>query len=145
ITKLPPEGETYTRGTPNVWSTPAFDPELNLIYLPTGNSTPDFFGGHRSEASEEYSSSIVALDLTTGRERWTSQTVPHDIWARDAPAQPTLSDVPDGKGGIVPALIQVTKRGQIFVLDRRTGEPITEVVEREVPQGAVEGDWTAPT
>ncbi|TWG97030.1 quinate dehydrogenase (quinone) [Mesorhizobium sp. J18] len=61
------------------------------------------------------------------------------------PAQPALYDVPDGKGGIVPALIQVTKRGQIFVLDRRTGEPLTEVVEREVPQGAVEGDWTAPT
>src|SRR5690606_12913519 len=105
----------------------------------------DFFGGHRSQASEEYSSSIVALDISTGRERWKFQTVHHDIWDYDVPAQPALYDVPDGKGGIVPALIQVTKRGQIFVLDRRTGEPLTEVVEREVPQGAVEGDWTAPT
>lgn len=145
ITKLPPEGESYTRGTPNVWSTPAFDVELGLVYLPTGNATPDFFGGHRSEAAEEYSSSIVALDLETGRERWKFQTVHHDIWDYDVPAQPALYDMPDGNGGTIPALIQVTKRGQTFVLDRRTGEPITEVVERPVPQGAAEGDWTAPT
>lgn len=145
ITKLPPEGETYTRGTPNVWSTPAFDEDLGLIYLPTGNATPDFFGGHRSKASEDYTSSIVALDIATGRERWKFQTVHHDIWDYDVPAQPALHDVPDGKGGTVPVLIQVTKRGQTFVLDRRTGEPITPVEERPVPQGAVEGDWTAPT
>lgn len=145
ITTLPPEGETYTRGTPNVWSTPAFDEELGLIYLPTGNATPDFFGGHRTEAAEQYSSSIVALDIETGREEWSFQTVHHDLWDYDVPSQPALFDMPDGEGGTVPALIQTTKRGQIFVLDRRTGEPLTEVVEREVPQGGVEEDWTSPT
>ncbi|TKT74707.1 membrane-bound PQQ-dependent dehydrogenase, glucose/quinate/shikimate family [Aquamicrobium sp. LC103] len=145
ITRLPPEGESYTRGTPNVWSTPAFDAELGLVYLPTGNATPDFFGGHRTEAAEEYTASIVALDIRTGRERWKFQTVHHDLWDYDVPAQPALYDVPDGNGGTTPALIQITKRGQTFVLDRRTGEPITEVEERPVPQGAVEGDWTAPT
>lgn len=145
ITRLPPEGESYTRGTPNVWSTPAVDEELGMVYLPTGNATPDFFGGHRSEITEAYNSSIVALDLATGRERWKFQTVHHDIWDYDVPAQPALFDIPDGDGGTIPAVIQATKRGQTFVLDRRTGEPITPVEERPVPQGAAEGDWTAPT
>lgn len=145
ITKLPPEGESYTRGTPNVWSTPAYDEALGLVYLPTGNATPDFWGAHRSKAAEEYSAAVVALDMDTGKERWKFQTVHHDIWDYDVPAQPALYDVPDGKGGKTPALIQLTKRGQIFMLDRRDGKPIAEVEERAVPQGAMEGDWTAPT
>ncbi|KQU73797.1 glucose dehydrogenase [Aminobacter sp. DSM 101952] len=145
ITKLPPEGESYTRGTPNVWSTPAYDEALGLVYLPTGNATPDFWGAHRSKAAEEYSAAVVALDMDTGKERWKFQTVHHDIWDYDVPAQPALYDVPDGKGGKTPALIQLTKRGQIFMLDRRDGKPIAEVEERPVPQGAMEGDWTAPT
>ncbi|MBP7565249.1 MAG: membrane-bound PQQ-dependent dehydrogenase, glucose/quinate/shikimate family [Burkholderiaceae bacterium] len=145
ITKLPPEGQSYTRSTPNVWSTPSFDDALGLIYLPTGNNPPDFWGAQRSKASEEYSSSIVAVDVTTGRERWKFQTVHHDIWDYDVPAQPTLYDAPDGKGGTVPALIQVTKRGQIFMLDRRDGTPLAEVKELPVPQGAQEGDWVSKT
>ncbi|MDS1136668.1 membrane-bound PQQ-dependent dehydrogenase, glucose/quinate/shikimate family [Nitratireductor indicus] len=146
ITKLPPAGESYTRGTPNVWSTPAFDADLGLVYLPTGNATPDFFGAHRSKAAEEYSAAVVALDIETGRERWKFQTVHHDIWDYDVPSQPALYDVPDGKGGRIPALIQVTKRGQIFVLDRRDGTPIAEVEEKPVPQdGGVPEDFVAPT
>lgn len=145
ITRLPPPGESYTRGTPNVWSTPAYDDALGLVYLPTGNATPDFWGGHRTKAAEEYSASVVALDIATGKERWKFQTAHHDIWDYDVPAQPSLYDVPDGKGGTVPALIQVTKRGQIFMLDRRDGTPIAEVQEKPVPQGTEEGDYTAPT
>ncbi|HFL2185133.1 TPA: membrane-bound PQQ-dependent dehydrogenase, glucose/quinate/shikimate family [Pseudomonas putida] len=145
ITRLPPEGGTYSAGTPNVWSTPAFDDALGLIYLPTGNATPDFWGGHRTAADERYSSSIVALDIATGREKWRFQTVRHDIWDYDVPSQPALYDVPDGQGGTIPALIQTTKRGQIFMLDRRTGTPIAKVEDRAVPQGGVADDWTAPT
>jgi quinate dehydrogenase (quinone) len=145
ITKLPPEGQSYTRSTPNVWSTPAFDEDLGLIYLPTGNNPPDFWGAQRSKASEEYSASVVAVEIATGREKWKFQTVHHDIWDYDVPAQPALYDVPDGKGGKTPALIQITKRGQIFMLDRRDGKPIAEVQEKPVPQGAQEGDWTAKT
>lgn len=145
ITRFPPEGETYTRGTPNVWSTPAFDAELGLVYLPTGNATPDFFGGHRRDFDEEYTSAVVALDIQTGRERWHFRTVNHDLWDYDVPSQPALYDLPDGNGGTQAALIQTTKRGQIFVLDRATGEPIFDVEEKAVPQGAAEGDWTAPT
>jgi quinate dehydrogenase (quinone) len=116
----PPAGETYTRATPNVWSTPSFDDALGLVYLPTGNATPDLWGAHRSEADERYSSSIVALDVATGRVRWSFQTVHHDLWDYDVPAQPALYDVPDGHGGPIPALIQTTKRGQIFI---STGGP----------------------
>ncbi|MFS2221419.1 membrane-bound PQQ-dependent dehydrogenase, glucose/quinate/shikimate family [Pantoea sp. B65] len=145
ITALPPQGEGYTPGTPNVWSTPAYDDKLGLIYLPTGNATPDFWGGHRSPEADKYSSSVVALDIATGRERWHFQTVHHDRWDYDVPSQPALYDVPDGKGGNIPALIQTTKRGEIFMLDRRTGEPIAKVEERAVPQGGVSDDRTSPT
>ncbi len=146
ITKLPPAGQSYTRGTPNVWSTPAVDEGLGLVYLPTGNATPDFYGAHRSKAAHEYSASVVALDLATGRERWKFQTVHHDVWDYDVPSQPALYDVPDGKGGTVPALIQVTKRGQIFMFDRRDGTPIAEVKEMPVPQdGGVPEDPLSPT
>jgi quinate dehydrogenase (quinone) len=134
ITKEPPAGESYTRGTPNVWSTPAYDDELGLVYLPTGNATPDFYGVHRSKEANEYSSSVVALDAMTGRERWKFQTVHHDVWDYDVPSQPALYNMPGEGGETVPALVQVTKRGQIFVLDRRDGTPITEVEERPVPQ-----------
>lgn len=145
ITRLPPQGEHYTTGTPNVWSTPAFDDALGLIYLPTGNATPDFWGGHRTAADDQYSSSIVALDIATGRECWRFQTVHHDLWDYDVPSQPALYDVPDGHGGTLPALIQTTKRGQIFMLDRRNGSPIAKVQEQPVPQGGVADDRTAPT
>ncbi|MDN2714320.1 membrane-bound PQQ-dependent dehydrogenase, glucose/quinate/shikimate family [Janthinobacterium sp. SUN120] len=145
ITKLPPEGQTYTRSTPNMWSTPAFDDELGLVYLPTGNEQPDFWGGKRPPLTEKYASAIVALDMATGRERWTYQTVHHDIWDYDVAAQPALYDVPDGKGGKIPALVQLTKRGQIFMLDRRTGKPIADVVEKPVPQEHAAGDWVAKT
>ncbi len=143
-TTPPGPGETYTRGTPNVWSTPAFDPELGLVYLPTGNATPDYWGSHRSRASEAYSSSVVALDAKTGQERWTFQTVHHDLWDYDVPSQPMLVDFPVD-GGTAPALIQLTKRGQIFVLDRRTGKPLTRVVEVRVPGGTQLGEWVFST
>ncbi|RMX05743.1 membrane-bound PQQ-dependent dehydrogenase, glucose/quinate/shikimate family [Corticibacter populi] len=145
ITKLPPEGGQYSRATPNVWSTPAFDEELGLIYLPTGNQQPDFWGGNRPETTEKHSSAVVALDIATGRERWTFQTVHHDIWDYDVASQPALYDIPDGKGGTLPALVQLTKRGQIFLLDRRDGKPLAEVVEKPVPQDVAEGDWVAKT
>lgn len=143
---IPAAGKSFTPGTPNVWSTPSFDDKLGLVYLPTGNATPDSWGPHRSPAAERYSSSIVALDAATGRVRWSFQTVHHDLWDYDVPAQPALYDVPDGHGGTIPALIQVTKRGQIFMLDRRNGKPIAKVEEKLVPQqGGAKDDFLSPT
>ena len=145
VTKRPAPGQVYTRGTPNVWSTMAYDPKLDMIYMPTGNATPDFFGGKRRPVDEAYASSIVALDGATGRVRWKFQTVHHDVWDYDIPAQPTLTDVPDGKGGKTPALVQVAKTGEIFLLNRVTGKPIADVVEKPVPAGDVPGEWYART
>jgi quinate dehydrogenase (quinone) len=95
-------------------------------------------------ASEAYASSVVAVDVNTGKMRWTFQTVHHDLWDYDVPSQPMLIDFPVA-GGTAPALVQLTKRGQIFVLDRATGKPLTQVVEKPVPGGAEKGEWTSPT
>lgn len=143
-TGAPPSGATYTRGTPNAWSIFSADEKLGLVYVPTGNPSPDFFGGERRGFDEKYGSSVVALDIETGRVRWSFQTVHHDLWDYDVPAQPALVDLPVD-GGVRPALVQATKQGDVYVLDRRTGEPILPVTEREVPRGAVSNDWVSKT
>ena len=135
----------YTRATPNVWTSMAYDPQLGLVYLPTGNTTPDQWAGERTPQDDKYSSAVVALDVATGKERWVYQTVHHDLWDYDLPAQPTLTDVPDGKGGTLPALLQITKAGQVFMLNRATGQPITEVRDIQAPQGHADGERYSPT
>lgn len=140
----PAEGDMYTRGTPNVWSVMSADPELGMVYLPIGNATPDYYGGHRTPEMEEYASSIVALNTSDGSVAWHFQTTHHDIWDYDVGSQPVLFDFP-GPNGPIPAVIQPTKRGELFVFNRATGEPLTPIEEKPVPQGAVEGDFTAPT
>lgn len=141
---LPPEGESYTRGTPNVWSLTSADEELGLIYVPTGNATPDYFGGHRSEAMERYSASVVALETRTGRVRWHFQTTHHDIWDYDVPSQPSLVDIPIN-GEVRKAVLVPTKRAQVFLLDRETGEPLAEVAEIPTPQTDIPEENTVPT
>lgn len=147
ITNLPPEGQFYTKGTPNVWSAMAFDTELNMVYLPLGNATPDYYGGKRRPFDDEYNAALVALDFDTGKEVWRFRTMNHDIWDYDLPSQPNLADIPDGNGGTVPVVIQTTKRGQIFVLDRRNGTPIKTVEEKPAPKGdgTAEGEYYAET
>jgi len=141
---MPSGGETYSTGTPNSWAPMSADDELGLVYIPTGSGTPDYWGGHRSPNSDKYGSAVVALDAETGDVRWSFQTTHHDLWDYDVASQPTLVDLPI-EGRSVPALIQPTKRGQVFVLDRRTGEPLTKVEEKPVPQGAADGDFVSPT
>lgn len=142
----PLAGEVYTRGTPNVWSIFSVDEELGLIYAPTGNETPDYFGGYRLEVSDVYASSVVAIDGETGAPRWHYQTVHHDIWDYDVPSQPVLIDIPMPGGEIVPAVLVPTKRAEVFVLNRETGEPLFDIQELPVPQsGGVPEDYVAPT
>ncbi len=136
--------ETYVQSTPNSWSISSADEALGLVYVPLGNPATDQWGGERSESSERFSSSIVALEVATGRLRWEFQTVHHDLWDMDVPAQPSLVDIQTAEG-LVPALVAPTKQGDIYVLDRRSGEPILPVREVPAPQGAADGDWTAPT
>jgi len=137
-------GETYTRASPNAWGPISGDEALGLVFVPTGNTLPDYFGGMRTPLQEKYSTSIVALDVATGAVRWSFQTVHHDIWDYDVAAQPVTVDLP-GPNGTIPALIAPTKLGQMFVLDRRTGRPVDPVVERKVPQGGVPGERLSPT
>ena len=145
IDKLPPEGETYTKGTPNWWTSGAFDAKLNLIYLPLGNGTPDFWAGHRSEETDAHSSAIVALNADTGKLVWKFQAIHNDTWDYDVASPATLVDLPDGNGGETPALVIATKTHQLFMLDRRDGKPITQVEERPVSQDMLPGDRVSPT
>ena len=140
----PAPGKTYSLSTPNSWGPMSADDALGLVYVPTGNSTPDYWGSYRSPGSEKYASSIVAIDSDTGEIRWSFQTVHHDLWDYDVSAQPSLIDLPIN-GQVVPALVQPTKRGQVFLLDRRNGKLLAPVEERAVPQGASAGDFLAPT
>lgn len=143
-TGAPAPGETYTHNAPNAWSIFAGDEDLGLVFLPMGNSAPDNYGAGRSESIERFSSALVAIDVASGAVRWSFQTVRHDIWDYDLATPPIAVDLNTANGS-VPALIVPTKRGQIFVLDRRTGAPIDAVEERAVPQGALGEDYTAPT
>jgi len=135
----PGEGEVYGQGTPNAWGPLSGDEELGMVYAPLGNATPDYYGGHRSEGSNKFASSVVALDVETGALKWYFQTVHYDVWDYDIASQPVLFDW-HGKGGeVIPALLQPTKRGQTFVFDRRDGTPLFPIEERPAPQkGGVE-------
>ncbi len=134
----------FRRGTTNVWSIISVDPERKLVFLPTGNTSTDFFGGLR-DGLDYWSSSVVALNARDGKVVWNYQFVHHDLWDYDTPAQPTLFEL-ERDGRKLPALAQPTKMGHLFILNRETGEPLFPVEERPVPQvGAVPGETLSPT
>lgn len=137
----PENGETYTRGTPNMWTMASADEELGLVYLPMGNAAGDYWSSDRLPAENEYSTALVALNAETGRPAWHFQTVHKDVWDYDLGSQPTLIDLPGG----VPAVVLASKQGDIYVLDRRNGNLLTAVEERPVPQGGVEPAERSPT
>ncbi len=139
----PPAGSTYTPGTPNVWTSPTGDDELGLVYLPTGNSGADYYSSLRRPQEKAVSSSLVALDVHTGKPRWVFQTVKNDVWDYDLGSQATLVEFPSN-GTMVPAIILPSKTGDIYVLDRRTGKPLTQVGNVKAPQGGVEPSERAP-
>ncbi|WP_170228139.1 pyrroloquinoline quinone-dependent dehydrogenase [Denitratisoma oestradiolicum] len=139
-----PAGQPYGRGSPNAWGVFSADPALGLVFVPTGNRSPDYFGGHRTPAEDSHASAVVAIEVATGKTRWVFQTVHHDIWDYDVASQPVLVDM-NVAGSPVPALVQATKQGQVFVLDRRDGKPIYRVEERPVPRGTVPGDRASAT
>lgn len=133
----PPEGETYTRGTPNMWTTASADEALGLVYIPLGNSAADYWSSSRRPREKQYSTSLVALDATSGRPVWSFQTVHNDVWDYDLGAQASLIDFPVANR-TVPALVLPTKQGGIYILDRTNGRILTGVHERPVPQGGAE-------
>ena len=137
--------QTYKTSSPNSWAIASADEELGLVYFPMGNRTPDQLGSYRNAAEEKYATSVVALDINTGEARWVQQFVHHDLWDMDTPAQPTLLDL-DTNDGVQPALVVPTKQGDVYVLNRATGEPIVPIKERDAPQGyLIAGEHAAPT
>ena len=140
----PAEREVYTRGTPNMWTIAAADEDLGLVYLPLGNSSVDYYGSNRSELENEYATSLVAVDATTGDDIWHFQTVRNDVWDYDLGSQPSLIDFPSADGP-VPALVLASKQGDIYILNRETGESLFPVEDRPVPQGGVEPEYLAET
>jgi len=130
-------------GSANVWAPMSADEARGLVFLPTSSPSPDFFGGKRP-GNDANANSVVALRAETGELVWSFQTVHHDVWDYDLPAQPTLTRIDTGEG-MRDVVIQPTKSGFLFVLDRDTGKPIWPVEERPVPQGGVEGEQLSPT
>lgn len=130
-------------GHANVWAPMSVDETRGLVFLPTTSPSPDFWGGRRP-GNNEHANSVVALRIETGELVWAFQTVHHDVWDYDLAAQPTLTriDTGDGQRDVV---IQPTKHGFVFVLDRETGKPVWPVEERAVPQGGAEGEALSPT
>lgn len=121
----------YALSTPNVWAAISADESRDMVFLPTGNPGPDYFRTGKPDL-DFYGSSIVALRASTGEYLWHFQTVINDFWDFDVPSAPSLVDLTiDGKN--VPALIQSTKMGFVFVLNRLTGEPLVDVDYRQVP------------
>ena len=121
----------------------AVDEERALVFVPTTSPSPDFFGGLRP-GDNRHANSVVALEAATGRVRWSFQTVHHDVWDYDLPAQPGLYSVwRDGR--LHDVVAQVTKTGMVFVLDRDTGEPFLPVEERSVSGVGAAGEWLSPT
>ena len=138
------EGASASRtGGGNAWSILSGDAERDLVFVPTGSGSPDFYGGER-RGQNVYTDSVVALRASTGAVVWHFQTVRHDLWDYDVPAQPVLVTV-RRDGADVPAVAQATKMGHLFVLHRETGVPLFPVEERAVPQTTVPGEQTWPT
>lgn len=142
---IPADEHHFTPNSPNSWAPSAYDAKLDIVYLPMGVTTPDIWGGDRTPEMERYASGLLALNASTGKLVWFYQTVHHDLWDMDVPAQPTLADITDKSGNKVPVIYVPTKTGNIFVLNRTNGELVVPAPEKPVPQGPAKGDRLSPT
>ena len=131
---IPPDMENQT-GTANVWASISVDPETGLAFLPTSSPSPNYYGGDRIKEMP-YATATVAVNAETGEVVWSRQLVHHDIWDVDINSAPTLVDIKKD-GQTIPALIQATKMGLLFVLNRNTGEPVYPIEERPYPASDV--------
>jgi len=130
-------------GGTNVWAFLSVDIENGLVFAPVSQAGYDYAGLERP-GNNLYADSVVAIDANTGKLRWHQQTVHHDIWDYDLPAQPTLIDI-TRNGRKVPIVVQHGKTGMLFIYNRLTGEPIFPIEERPVPKSTIEGERTSPT
>jgi quinoprotein glucose dehydrogenase len=139
---LPPDMDPKT-GTSNVWASMAIDPKNNLLYVPVSSPSPDFYGGDRAKPMP-IATSVTALDPDTGKVVWSYQIVHHDIWDYDTNSAPVLFDLKQN-GKTIPALIQSSKLGYLYVLNRLTGKPIFPIPDKAVPKSDVKGEQASPT
>jgi quinoprotein glucose dehydrogenase len=130
-------------GGANAWSTLVADAERDLVFVPTGSAAPDYYGAMRL-GDNRYANSIVALRATTGQRVWAFQTVHHDLWDYDNASPPALVTVARN-GVMVPAVVQATKTGMLFVLERETGRPVFPVEERAVPTSDIPEEQASRT
>lgn len=135
--------KAHQTGAANAWATISVDPARDLVFVPTSSPSPDYYGGER-KGHNLYGNSIVAIKASTGEVVWHFQTVHHDLWDYDIPAQPLLIDI-NKNGKKIPAVVVVTKMGHIFVLNRETGEHLFPVEERPVPASDIPGEEAATT
>ncbi|MEO6225162.1 MAG: PQQ-binding-like beta-propeller repeat protein [Sphingomicrobium sp.] len=135
----PPKGQVWARGTPNMWTGSAGDEQLGLVYVPLGNVADDYISTGRSPLANRFSSSLVAIDVTSGQPRWSFQTVAKDVWDYDLGSPPTLFDY---RG--TPAVVLPSKQGDLYVLDRTTGRALSPVGSIQAPAGGVEPKERAP-
>jgi glucose dehydrogenase len=126
------EGDSWKYGGAPVWMHPAIDPELGMVYVPTGNASPDYDGTKRG-GDNLFAASIIALDLKTGKYKWHFQEVHHDIWDYDSPSAPVLADIVY-QGRPRKVLMHGGKTGMMYIYDRTNGQPLIGIDERRVPQ-----------
>ncbi len=136
-------GGNHTTGSANVWSPMVVDEARDMVFMATSSPAPDLYGGNR-HGDNHYADSLVALRGQTGEVIWHYQLVHHNLWDYDVSAPPMLVDLPH-ESKIVPAVVQATKFGLVFVFHRETGEPLFPIEERPVPKGDIEGEWYSPT
>ncbi len=136
-------GSARKTGAANAWSVIAADPVHNVVFVPTGSASPDYYGGERL-GDNLYANSIVALHADTGKVMWAFQTVHHDLWDYDVATPPLLFEL-HKDGEEIPAIVVGSKTGNLFILNRETGKPIFGVEERAVPKSDVPGETASPT
>jgi quinoprotein glucose dehydrogenase len=130
-------------GAANSWGVMSVDEEHGYVLIPTGSASPDFYGGKRL-GSNRFANSLLAIDAANGKLVWNQQLVHHDLWDFDLAAQPALVDI-ELQGIPVPAVIQATKTGMLYVFDRVKGQPLFPITEKPVPRSTVPGEEAAPT
>jgi quinoprotein glucose dehydrogenase len=134
---------SWMTGAANAWSIMTVDVARDLVFIPTGSASPDYYGGLRP-GDDKWANSVVALHARSGKLAWGFQLVHHDLWDYDTASPPLLATLPrEGKN--VPVVIQGNKTGFLYVLDRDTGKPVFPVEERAVPQSDIPGEKASPT
>ncbi|MBB6092411.1 quinoprotein glucose dehydrogenase [Povalibacter uvarum] len=138
-----PANPRSVSGAANVWAPISVDEARDMVFVPTSSPSPDYYGVARP-GDNRYANSVVALQGSTGRVLWHFQFVHHDLWDYDTPSQPILTDV-RRDGRTIPALVQTTKQGMVFVFNRETGESLFPIEERPVPRSRIDNELASPT